>query len=137
MPSTTSDAGSDGGAAHDEPDPPPTPTGADAQERAKRDARAKRERRRGRVPSRASAVSRQRSKSPESYVQPSAVRYGNERTRLRRRSSIGSIASSRAAASIVVSIRYVASGRPAPRYGPVGTLFVRTPVTKTSTAAMS
>ena len=66
--------------------------------------------RRWRAPRGSSAISstarsRQRSKSPESYVQPSAVRYGNERTRLRRRSSTGSIPSSRAAASSVVSIR--------------------------------
>ena len=48
--------------------------------------------------------------------------------RLRRRSSTGSIPSSRAATSMTRSIAYVASGRPAPRYGPVGVVFVNTPV---------
>ncbi len=48
--------------------------------------------------------------------------------RLRRRSSTGSIPSSRAATSMTRSIAYVASGRPAPRYGPVGVVLVKTPV---------
>ena len=48
--------------------------------------------------------------------------------RLRRRSSIGSILSSMAATSMTRSMAYVASGRPAPRYGPVGVVFENTPV---------
>jgi len=48
--------------------------------------------------------------------------------RLRRRSSMGSMPSSRAATSMTRSIAYVASGRPAPRYGPVGVVCVNTPV---------
>ena len=45
-----------------------------------------------------------------------------------RRTSTGSLPSLRASASTARSIAYVASGRPAPRYASVGTVFVKTPV---------
>ena len=51
---------------------------------------------------------------------------GNSLMKLRRRSSAGSRSSSAASASIARSIAYVASGRPAPRYAPVGVVFVTT-----------
>jgi len=46
-----------------------------------------------------------------------------------RRSSIGSISSSAASWSITTSIKWVASGRPAPRIASVGNLLVITAVT--------
>src|SRR6267378_1700002 len=75
-------------------------------------------------------MSMPRAKSPQSYVNTSPVLNGIAEggMRLRRRSSMGSRPSSRAATSITRSIAYVASGRPAPRYGPVGVVFVYTPV---------
>ena len=45
-----------------------------------------------------------------------------------RRISIGDIPSSAAACSTIISSRWVASGRPAPRVASVGNLFVNTPV---------
>jgi hypothetical protein len=48
-----------------------------------------------------------------------------------RRSSMLSMPSSSASASIVRSITYVASGRPAPRYASVGVVWVKTPVKRT------
>ena len=48
-----------------------------------------------------------------------------------RRNSTRSMPSSAASASIVRSITYVASGRPAPRYASVGVVFVKTPVNVT------
>ena len=53
-----------------------------------------------------------------------------------RRSSNGSIPSSWASWSIVTSIRWVASGRPAPRIASVGNLFVITSATSVSTAGV-
>ena len=48
--------------------------------------------------------------------------------KLSRRTSTGSLPSSRASASTARSIAYVASGRPAPRYASVGVVCVKTPV---------
>ena len=44
---------------------------------------------------------------------------------------------SRAARSTIRSTRYAASGRPAPRYGPVGTLLVATPSISTLALGMA
>ena len=62
---------------------------------------------------------------------PSGVSYGNSSGWMKflRRSSSGSMSSSRASLSIVSSIQYVHSGRPAPRMASIGILFVKTPVT--------
>ena len=51
-----------------------------------------------------------------------------------RRTSAGSMPTSYATRSITRSIRCVASGRPAPRYGSVGVLFVKTPTARPSSA---
>jgi hypothetical protein len=67
-------------------------------------------------------------KSPESIVRPEASCAGNSVMKFFRRSSIESISSSAASASIVRSSTYVASGRPAPRYASVGVVCVNTPV---------
>ena len=45
-----------------------------------------------------------------------------------RRSSSGSMPSSWASCSTITSIRWVASGRPAPRVASVAILFVKTPI---------
>ena len=45
-----------------------------------------------------------------------------------RRSSSASMSSSAASCSIITSIRWVASGRPAPRVASVAILFVKTPI---------
>ena len=60
---------------------------------------------------------------------PSAVVNGNSSLPMKflRRSSSGSMPSSAASLSIVSSIQYVASGRPAPRIASVQILFVNTP----------
>ena len=73
---------------------------------------------------------------PESYMTPIAVSCGSlcGGMKLRRRSSSGSIPSSWASWSMVTSIMWVASGRPAPRMASVGNLFVRTPMTSVCTA---
>src|SRR5437763_17178445 len=75
-------------------------------------------------------MSMPRAKSPQSYVNTSPVLNGiaEDGMRLRRRSSMGSRPSWRAATSMTRSMAYVASGRPAPRYGPGGVVFVYTPV---------
>src|SRR3954468_24987748 len=75
-----------------------------------------------------------RSYSPESYVQPVFDSYGNcsARSRLRRRSSIGSTPSSCARQSTTRSTRYTASAiRNEHEYAtPPGALFVNAPVTR-------
>ena len=53
-----------------------------------------------------------------------------------RRTSSGSIPSSAASWSIVTSMRWVASGRPAPRIASVGNLFVITSMTSVWTAGV-
>ncbi len=60
---------------------------------------------------------------------PSGVVKGNSSLPMKflRRSSSGSIPSSPASLSMVSSIQYVASGRPAPRIASVQFLFVNTP----------
>ena len=100
-------------------------------------ARSRSSRRRS-IPPSSRAASRQRSKLPESYVQPSGVSYGNASggRKLRRRTTSGSSPSFRAARSTIRSMRKAASGRPAPRYGPVGTFVVAAPTTSTDTAGM-
>ncbi len=64
-------------------------------------------------------------------MRPEAIVAGNSLMKFFRRSSTRSIPSSSASASIVRSITYVASGRPAPRYASVGVVFVNTPVNST------
>jgi hypothetical protein len=54
-----------------------------------------------------------------------------------RRISTGSLPTAAASLSIVRSIAYVASGRPAPRYASVGVVFVKTPVQWKSYATAS
>ena len=65
---------------------------------------------------------------------PTAVVNGNAEPggKLRRRRSAGSTPSSRAIASTARSTNAAASGLPAPRYGPVGVVFVTTGVTPKS-----
>ena len=57
--------------------------------------------------------------------------------KLRRRSSLGSIPISAANTSTIRSIASVASGRPAPRYAPIGAVFVVTELVLTATFGMS
>ena len=57
--------------------------------------------------------------------------------KLRRRTSAGSMSSSAASWSIMTSIQWVISGRPAPRMASVSNLFVKTPVNLMSTFGMS
>ena len=57
--------------------------------------------------------------------------------KFRRRTSSGSMSSSRATWFIISSIQWVASGRPAPRIASVGNLLVNTPSTVSPTAGMS
>ena len=87
---------------------------------------------------RASAMSMPRANSPQSYVKTSPVLKGiaDGGMTFLRRSSTGSTPSSRAARSITRSMAYVASGLPAPRYGPVGVVFEKTPVVSTQMAGV-
>ena len=83
-------------------------------------------------------MSMPRANSPQSYVKTSPVLKGiaDGGMTFRRRSSTGSTPSSRAARSITRSMAYVASGLPAPRYGPVGVVFEKTPVVSTQMAGV-
>ena len=67
-------------------------------------------------------------------MKPSGVWCGNDRIRLRRRSSMPS---SRSAWSTVHSRNAAASGRPAPRHGPVGTWSERVPIEVTLAAGIA
>ena len=77
--------------------------------------------------------------SPESISLPVGVVNGNDSggMKLRRRSSLGSIPISAANTSIIRSIASVASGRPAPRYAPMGAVLVVTELVLTDTLSMS
>jgi hypothetical protein len=57
-------------------------------------------------------------------MRPIAVVNGNSTGKLRLRTSVRLMPSSRARMSIIRSIAWVASGRPAPRRASVGTVFV-------------
>ena len=68
-------------------------------------------------------------------MKPCGSSYGNSVMKFLRRSSSRSMPSSSASASIVSSIMWVASGRPAPRIASVVNLFVNTPTMSVWTAA--
>ena len=70
-------------------------------------------------------------------MNPCGRSFGNSLMKFFRRSSSLSIPSSLASSSIVSSIRWVASGRPAPRMASVVNLFVNTPTMSVWTAAKS
>ena len=63
-------------------------------------------------------------------MSPQTVVNGNSSCLIQffRRTSIGSSPTSMASSSMIRSIAYVASGRPAPRYASVNVVFVNTPV---------
>jgi hypothetical protein len=68
-----------------------------------------------------------------------AVRYGREAEgmKLIRRTSTGSSPAERAKASMARSMAKAASGRPAPRYEPVGAVLVTTEVVVSEALGMS
>ena len=73
-----------------------------------------------------------------SYCSATGVWYGNASggMKLRRRISAGSSPVSSAARSTTRSSRYVASGRPAPRYASTGAVWVNTAFTFANTAGV-